>query len=368
MLRKEERRNRIVQLIQRSDGRQILGTRELAERLGVSEMTIRRDLETLAQEGRLRRQHGGAVPTQPLTEMQPKEVGILLVSRTGRYTDPFFNAVLEGVDRRLQELGYRIAYINTRAEVSTADQARELLEWRAVSGIILVGPPLSPGSIEYLKANMPALVGTIEAIGPDYDTITFDGYRGIWRMVDHLVSLGRRRLGFITGSADSRLQGFVDGVAAHSLPTDAELCVIVPFGIDGWTPQLGHAGAEQLMRLPHPPDAIVCASDLIATGAIQWLHQHDLRVPEDIAVTGFDNITESAFTAPSLTTVHVHKQLIGALAAERIVRRIENAAEVPLFIQTPVELVIRRSCGAAPARAASFAEAPAAAEPDARLS
>jgi len=95
--------------------------------------------------------------------------------------------------------------------------------------------------------------------------------------------------------------------------------------------------------LANPPDAILCASDLVAIGAIQWLHQHKLQVPEDVAVTGFDNIPESAFTAPSLTTVHVYKQLIGALAAERVVKRIENEDEIPLLIQTPTYLVIRRS-------------------------
>jgi len=68
-------------------------------------------------------------------------------------------------------------------------------------------------------------------------------------------------------------------------------------------------------------------------------------VPDDVGVTGFDDITESAFTAPSLTTVHVHKQLIGVLAAERVVKHIENEKEIPLFIQTPTKLVIRRSCG-----------------------
>lgn len=346
MIHKEDRRNRIMQLVQQSDDQQIVGTRQLAERFGVSEMTIRRDLEKLAQAGQVRRQHGGAAAAQPKQDAPRKDVGILLVSRTGRYTDPFFNAVLEGVDHRLQELGYRIAYINTRAEVSTAEQARELLESRAVSGIILVGPPLSPESIEYLKANMRALVGTIEPIGAAFDTIAFDGYSGIRQMVDHLVRLGRRRLGFIAGNYDARQQGFVDALAAHGLPADADLCVDVPFGIDGWTQQLGHAGAAHLMSLPRPPDALVCASDLIATGAIQWLHQHNLRVPDDVAVTGFDNIAESAFTTPSLTTVHVHKGLMGELAAERVVRRIENADEVPLFIQTPVHLVIRDSCGA----------------------
>jgi DNA-binding LacI/PurR family transcriptional regulator len=68
-------------------------------------------------------------------------------------------------------------------------------------------------------------------------------------------------------------------------------------------------------------------------------------VPDDIAITGFDNIADSAFTAPSLTTVHVHKQLMGELAAERVVKRIENEDEIPLLIQTPTHLVIRQSCG-----------------------
>jgi LacI family transcriptional regulator len=129
------------------------------------------------------------------------------------------------------------------------------------------------------------------------------------------------------------------------LPAEQSLCVTIPFGIEGWTPELGHKGAEQLMSLSNPPEAIVCASDWIAIGAIQWLHQHSFRVPDDIAITGSDNISESAFTVPSLTTVHVHKQLMGELAAERVVKRIENADEIPLFIQTPTHLVIRQSCG-----------------------
>jgi DNA-binding LacI/PurR family transcriptional regulator len=164
-------------------------------------------------------------------------------------------------------------------------------------------------------------------------------------MVDHLVKRGYRRLGYITGNYEVRHKGFMEGIQAHQLPTDPELCVLVPTGLDGWTPEVGHIGAQQLMKLPNPPDAIVCASDRIAIGVIQWLHQHNYRVPEDIAVTGFDNIGESAFTVPSLTTVHVHKELMGELAAELVVRRIENENEVPLLIQTPTHLVIRQSCG-----------------------
>ena len=344
-MNKTERQQQIIQLIQQSNGRQRLGTRELAERFAVSEMTVRRDLQELSLDGLLLRQHGGAAPVRPARDPEHRQIGILLESKKAKYSDPFFNAVLEGADHKLQELGYRIAYINTGAQVITATQARELLRSTAVSGMIVVGPPLGLESVEYFKAKVRALVGTLEALGREQDTIIFDGYGGIYSMVDHLVKLGRRRLGFITGRFDDRQQGYRDAIKAHGLPSDDALAITVPFGIDGWTPEMGHIGAQQLMELAEPPDAIVCASDRIAIGAIQWLHQHGLHVPDDIAVTGCDNITESAFTVPSLTTVHVHKQLIGELAAERVVKRIENENEVPLLIQTPTHLVIRKSCG-----------------------
>lgn len=347
MMNKDERQTQILQLIEQAGEQQLLGTRELAERFGVSEMTVRRDLQQLSRAGLLRRQHGGAAPAavHPSEYRQRKEVGIILASRTGKYSDPFFNALLEGVEPKLHALGYRIAYINTRVEINTVEQVKQLLQSTTVSGIILVGPPQGMESIDYLQANIRALVSTVDAINGDYDTVTFDGYRGMRKMVDHLVSLGRRRLGFISGGADFRLDGFKDAVAAHGLPTAPELTVIVPFGIDGWTRELGHIGAAQLMQLPEPPDALVCASDLLAIGAIQWLHQQGLRVPDDIAVTGCDNIDAAAFTIPSLTTIHVHKQYMGALVAERVVRRIENPDELPLFIQTPTQLIIRESCG-----------------------
>src|SRR5689334_22401952 len=258
-MNKEERRNRIIQLIEESDNQQIFGTGKLAQHLGVSEMTIRRDLQELSQEGLLLRQHGGARPMRRQPEAQRRGVGILLISR-GKYSDPFFNAVLEGVDVKLQELGYRIAYINTHAEINTAAQAHKLFQSTAVDGLIMVGPALATEPFEYLKANMRVLVVTAGSIGPDYDAVTMDGYNGIRQIVDHLFGRGYRRLGFITGNYDFRQEGYIDALAAHGLVFDRELCVTVPFGIEGWTPQLGHIGTQQLMQLNKPPDAILCAS------------------------------------------------------------------------------------------------------------
>ncbi len=343
-MNKEARQHRIIQLLEQSDNTRILGTREIAANLGVSEITVRRDLQELSQEGLIQRRHGGAEPLRPKEQPAQKEVGFVLVSRTSKFSDPFFNAVLEGADQRLRELGYRIAYINTQSEILSPAWAPTVFQATPVAGMILAGTALGTEGIEYLKQHIRALVVTAGTIGPGYDEVTFDGYHGMRQIVDHLVSRGYRRLGYITGLPDHRQQGFIDGVRTHHLLDDPALCVSIPDDyLDGWTPELGYRGAEQLMQSAVRPEAIICASDRLAIGVIQWLHQHGLRVPEDIAVTGCDNITESAFTVPPLTTIHIHKQLIGRLAAERVVRRIENDDEVPLYIQTPTELIIRNS-------------------------
>lgn len=102
-----------------------------------------------------------------------------------------------------------------------------------------------------------------------------------------------------------------------------------------------------MMRLAlYLPDAIMCASDAIALGALQWLQANGYRIPDDVAVTGFDNIPDASLTYPPLTTVHLHKHLLGRLAAEQLHRCIEHPNDPPLIVVTPTSLVIRRSCGA----------------------
>jgi len=338
-----QRHQLILDLAQESSPERMLSTRNLAKQLGVSEMTIRRDLQELADDGLIRRQHGGVLPLETVQESRP-EIGVLLVSRSQKFTDPFFNAVLEGVDARIHQLGYHIGFIYTYDDIHTADQARDLLtDHRNTGGIVLAGTPRNVESVNYLRQYGPFVVSIAESLGSQHDSILFDGHRGIFSVVEHLFEQGYRNPGFISGFYDEREQGFIDAVRHFGLPDDPSLRQHIAHDGDGWPPQFGEIGAEILMSRNHPPDAIVCASDRIAIGAIQWLHQHNLRVPDDLAVTGFDNITDSEFTNPPLTTVHVHKYRMGELAAERLIRRIENPDEIPLQIRTPTRLLVRRS-------------------------
>lgn len=347
-MKKNRRHEQLLGVLEAHGEDRVVSTRELAEQLDVSEMTVRRDLYELDQEGLIKRVHGGAIlpQRQSAPPTKPGRIGILRTSGKDKFTDPFFSQVLEGADRRLQASGYRPEYIFSYADVHTREQARDLLHQYPTDAILLIGA-YSSDSVEYLAENVRVLVTTTSTLGPMHDAILLDGVTGIREMVDHLVKLRRRRLGFITGYYDSREMGFCESIAAHNLPNDPALRVrVAEEGTKTWSMPMGQEGAEALMSQGNPPDALVCASDRLAIGAMQWLHMNGFRVPEDVAVTGFDNIADSEFTIPPLTTMHVHKQLIGSLAAERAIRRIEDPEEVPLQITTPTTMVIRQSCGA----------------------
>lgn len=346
-MNKTERQHAIIDLIEHGEYNDILSTRQLADHFDVSEMTIRRDLQELSAAGKIRRQHGGARsrPTTPDTSTGStlgRQIGILLSSRDRRYADPFFNEVLEGAENELRQLGYAAAPILTYAEVNTVGQARDLLVRHDLRGLLLLGEHTTD-SLPYLCEHIRPIVSVTMVLGMQHDAVLINGYEPMRALIDHLVERGRRRIGFITGHYDYREQAYLDGIRAHGLPDEASLRLTLDYGFDGWSHQLGARGAARLMSLTNPPDAIVCASDRIALGVMNWLYEHSIRVPHEVAVTGFDNIPNAEFSAPGLTTIHVHKTLLGQLAAQRIVQRIEDPTSIPLHIQVPTELVIRAS-------------------------
>lgn len=349
-MKKHTRHETILKMIRDADSNELLSTRELAGNFHVSEATIRRDLQELADAGQIQRQYGGALIKQPLASTDKGQVGLLLGSQIDKYRDPFYNLVLKGADRKLQELGYHSVYVKTFNDIPNRTALHELVTSMPTDAIIILGSSPDDKVENSIADLFEVTVAVTDRYSPrtlnrQIDLIHFDGIGGTTGVVNHLVKLGRKRLGFISGQIDSRHVGFLRAVQAFNLPIDDELIRIVPTGPEGWVPKVGEIGTRDLMSLDNPPDAIVCASDRLAIGSLQWLLQQGYRIPEDIAVTGFDNIPDSEFTYPALTTVHVHKELLGEIAAERAVRRIENPKEIPLDITVPTQLLIRHSCG-----------------------
>ncbi len=348
-MNKHKRQEQILERIRANARNGVLSTRVLADEFDVSEITVRRDLQNLADAGLIQRRHGGAI--KPFTRSEGlRYVGILMVSYEGKFSNPFFNELLEGADSRLQALGYHPAFVKTFVEVSTKEQIQELSQTHSIDGLLILGG-LDHETINVWKAVTPNVVVTPTAVGTHVDTVVVDSETSMRSMVNHLARLGHKRIGFVMGQelaerVPYRVRGYRAGIAAQGLVFDPDLLVESMHTIRRLPAEIGESGARRLMGLPNPPEAIMCSSDLIALGALRWLQSQGYSVPQDIAITGFDNLFDASIAYPPLTTVNVHKRLLGRLAAEQLHRRIENPGDPPLKIVTPTELVVRTSCGA----------------------
>ena len=164
--------------------------------------------------------------------------------------------------------------------------------------------------------------------------------------VEHLAKLGHRRIAFINGppgwdaSAD-RLSGYKDVLDKLGMPYDAEL---VEEG--NWEVQSGYPAAKKFLALPQRPTAIFAANDLMALGAIYAIQEAGLRVPEDIALVGYDDREIASLARPTITTVTLPCYEMGQASARLLLNQLENQSELSEPIRIRGELIIRESCGA----------------------
>ena len=214
---------------------ELLSTGELATHFAVSEATIRRDLRALASAGLIQRQYGGAQLTQASVRSKVGQVGIILSTRIDKYRDPFYNIVLEGVDKVLEQNGYQIAYAKILHEIDSAAKARHLLETFRIDGLILLCTDLLD-RIRHLRDHFSPvvpIVTTDDKHNIEDDVALFDGAKGMRKLVEHLVSLGHCRLGYVSGNVDIRHDGFCQGFEAFNVPHDDDLRLILEPGPAG---------------------------------------------------------------------------------------------------------------------------------------
>ena len=174
--------------------------------------------------------------------------------------------------------------------------------------------------------------------------VTIDNIHSAETAVEHLALHGRRRIAHITGHVEisdgrDRLIGYQNALVKAGLPVDPNLIYYGKF-----TRTAGYHGMKYLLQ--HKPDAVFAGGDTIAVGALQAITESGLRVPDDIAIIGFDDIDVARQSTPSLTTMRQPVQQKGAIAAQLLMDLIEGKLESPQHILLPTELVIRGSCGA----------------------
>ena len=344
------------------DGRLSVGTRlptddELADLYQISRDTLRQALALLANEGLIERVQGrGTFVIQPrsnggaVTQPKQKQIGLVL-NRTLR-THLTMN-LLVGVEQAAKSHGYNVSF--TYAEGEQDQQARDIARLQAnhVLGMIIwaMGDTTHDASILQLQTDQFPLV-LIDRYFPGLaiDYVGSDNIGGGYRATEHLLILGHRHIGFVfaqeetlqTTSVYERWQGYCKALQKYEVPYDETL--VVP---DVRKLQSGaREGLVEYLQRPDRPSAIFAVNDYIALDVLQAARAIHLRIPEDLAVVGFDDQEFASHVHPPLTTIKQQFIDIGLRAGTLLINRIEGIAGPPKHIELPTNLIIRESCGA----------------------
>jgi LacI family transcriptional regulator len=261
---------------------------------------------------------------------------------------PFFGPVMAGIKTELFESRCDMlapAHAPTSPE-GPDPFAFERCVKHGTDGLIVMGFGSDhPDYALALETGLPSVFVDFDAIGDRVGYVTSGNLEAAARLVLHLHWLGRTRIAtiadaFRTRPGTDRLLGYRSGVARLGLELPDDYIAEGDF--------YHHSGREQmkkLLELPEPPDAVIASSDMNAVGVILAIEEAGLKVPDDIAVVGFDDAPFAALLRPALTTVRLHPFELGAEAARGLLRMLDDPSAPPPAVRMPTELVVRESCG-----------------------
>lgn len=279
---------------------------------------------------------------------------LLMPTGTARFLlNPFQDEVVAGVVDAASRHGYAVL-IEPVAPPDRPELALGFAERRA-DGTILVDSTIPCRPAAALRdSGTPAVVVANRDIDPALGWIDADFRGGADRMVGHLLDLGHRQVAHLTDnptlrSTQQRRFGYEDALRRAGIAPDPALIVHA-----GQLRHEGYAATELLLAGDREFTAIFCVNDLTAFGAIECLLRQGLRVPEDVSVTGYDDIYMSRYAAPPLTTVDIPWYEMGAAAVEQVIGAVDGSGSYPVGREFPVELRLRATT--APVRESAIAE------------
>ena len=261
-----------------------------------------------------------------------------------------FGRAVEALDRRLGEAGYTLFIASSSYDENReADHIRNLVS-KGVDALVLIGVERDEAVYRILRAKqVPYVILWVSEPDGEHPCVGFDNRMAAGDAASYLLDLGHRRIAVITGRVArndrvrARLEGVANALGARGLPLPAEYVIERPFGVDG-----GREAMRELM-LRHPrPTGVVCGSELFACGAVFESAELGVRVPEEVSVTGFDDLWLAPHLVPPLTSVRTPQTQMGRHAADYLVSVL--AGETPPTLH-PLrsELVVRKSTAPPPA-------------------
>lgn len=262
-------------------------------------------------------------------------------------SNPYFGQMLQGIEPRTVEHDYTLMLAESRDDPDHELRVVRSMQERRVDGIILA-PSASPQrTLAFLAAQRLPTVLVDRLVDEDYDQIGPENTEPTAQLVDHLAANGHRRIGFVAGrhglsTTEERIEGYREGLRRNGLPVEPAL---VASGGSESAPAVG--ATRRLLSARSGPTAVITANNGMTIGALRALAEAGLRVPEDVALVGFDDFPWAEWFSPRLTVIAQPCERIGAEAVEALLRRIDRPDTEPVTRRLPSRLVHRDSCGCA---------------------
>jgi LacI family transcriptional regulator, galactose operon repressor len=271
-----------------------------------------------------------------------RTIGLVLLD----LANPFMTDLARGVEDRANEAGYSVIVCNSDEDADKEDAYLAVLEERRVEGVLLVPVSAASARVERLRARGTAVVRlNHRAAGDDECAAGIDDLRGGELAMAHLLALGHERVAYVTSAShvyptDERRDGALNALRKAGKSDD----VLHEVTVEHLNVSHGRDAGERILGLHPRPTAVFCANDLVALGVLQVMIRHAVRVPDDMAIMGYDDIEFASAAAIPLTSVRQPRQQLGRMAAELL---LAEAAGDPEHVHRRVvlqpELVVRAS-------------------------
>ena len=277
-----------------------------------------------------------------LSRNRTDAVGLLLPDLHGE----FFSEVIRGVDQVVQANKKHLLVSSSHNERDEIEAALRMMRGR-VDGIIIMSPGIDAETLlQNVSKNLPIVLLNCYVQDSQFDSINIDNYGGAYESVQHLIRHAHSRIAIIKGTENNydsslRLKGYRQALLDNDIPLHPAYELTGDF-----TEAAGAAAAKEIIAMQERPTAVFAANDAMAIGAIGALRELGIRIPDDIAIAGFDDIPIARSIMPGLTSVHTSISELGMLAMNRLIIAIDKKEEhqrQQTIIRTT--LVVRESCG-----------------------
>lgn len=325
---------------------------EICTRFNTSKITARRAIMELAKHDLIYTKRGAGIYVASTSSKQSNAVSFFV---NGISQEGALPLVIRGSERVARELGFHLLLCNTEGDQELGRQYAERLIKHEIQGAIVKLPNdmkqhawLDEVILKLEAHRVPVVLADLRFLeGHNHiPYVVADNYGGTIKAVEHMCNLGHHRIAGIFEDRDSaaieRMEGFRGAVLKCGMDSSSELVKNVYIHEDY---DRCYGIVDELLALSKPPTAIFCHHDLIAQKVMSIIQERGLRIPEDIAIIGFDDLPFSKFLNPPLTTVRQPLEEMGAEAMRVIAKRIKNLEYRP-HIRFNTELVVRNSCGA----------------------